>query len=180
MAESVYKKKERIRPPRVHIQYEVQLGDALVKKELPFVMGVVSDLSGQPKEPLKRLKDREFVTVDRDNFDAVLGSIKPRLAFRVDNKLTNDDRQLAVELNFEKLDDFHPEKVVKQVEPLAELLKARSQLKDLLGRMEVNDRLEEQLDVLLENAQLREGLKGKLATPTGDGGGDGKSSGEGA
>ena len=156
MAESVFKKKERVRPPRVHIQYEVELNGAMVKKELPFVLGVISDLSGQPKEPLPRIKDRELVTIDRDNFDAVLSSMQPRLAFRVDNKLTNDDSQLGVELTFKKLEDFDPEHVVNQVRPLAELLKARNQLKDLLGRTEANDRLEEQLQVLLENKELRD------------------------
>ena len=167
MPESIYKKKERIRPPRVHISYDVELNNAILKKELPFVLGVISDLSGQPREPLKKLKDRQFVTIDRDNFDDVLGSIQPRLAFRVDDKLSGEaDKQIGVELNFKKLEDFSPESVVNQIAPLAELLKARNKLKDLLGRIEVNDRLEEQLEAILKNTELRDKLKERLQDET--------------
>ena len=162
MAESVHKKKERIRPPRVHISYEVELNGAQVMKELPFVVGVVSDLSGQPKEALPRLKDRKFAEIDRDNFDEILKSMKPRLALKVDNRLQDDGSELSVELNFKKMQDFRPEAVARQVAPLKELLEVREQLKDLLGRTEGNDRLEEMLKAIIEKPEVRDKLKDTL------------------
>jgi type VI secretion system protein ImpB len=162
MAESVFDRKARVRPPRVHITYEVETGGALVLKEIPFVMGVIADLSGQPAEALPKLKDRKFVEIDRDNFDDVLKSCKPRLALRVDNTLKDDGSELAIELLFEKLADFRPENVVKQVAPLAKLQEIRNQLKDLLGRLEGNDRLEELLNAVSDNSAVREKLKGVL------------------
>ena len=160
--DSVHKKKERIRPPRVHISYEVELNGAQVMKELPFVVGVVSDLAGHPKTPLDRMKDRKFVEIDRDNFDGVMKSMKPRLAMKVENKLQNDGSELSVELNFEKLNDFRPENVAQQVKPLADLIEIRNQLRDLLGRTEGNDRLEELLGAIIENQDVREKLKSTL------------------
>src|SRR5262245_28496715 len=121
MSESVFDKKGRVRPPRVHITYEVEKNGAMVLKELPFVVGVMADLSGQPKEPLAKLKDRKFVEIDRDNFDDVLRSQRPRVAMKVDNTLKGDGSQLSVELDFKKLSDFEPEQVVRQVKPLNDL-----------------------------------------------------------
>jgi type VI secretion system protein ImpB len=176
--ESVFKKKARVRPPRVHIEYEVELGGAQVMKELPFVMGVMSDLSGQPKQALPKLSERKFVEIDRDNFDDVLKSMKPRLAFRVDNKLQDDGSELSVELNFEKLADFNPENVVKQVQPLNDLLEVRNKLKDLLSRTEGNDRLEELLGSIIDNESVRDKLRDTLGAggaeaSGGDGGEEG-------
>ena len=159
MSESVFEKKKRVRPPRVNITYEVEIGDAQVLKELPFVVGVISDLSGQPKDALPRLKDRKFVEIDRDNFDAVLKSMKPRVALRVDNTLKGDGSELSVELDFEKLSDFEPEAIVRQVEPLRKLLEVRGQLKDLQSRTEGNDRLEEMLGEIIDNEALRTKMK---------------------
>lgn len=176
MPESVFDRKARVRPPRVHITYEVETGGALVLKELPFVLGVLSDLSGQPKEPLAKLKDRKFEDVDRDNFNDVLKRMKPRLALRVDNTLKDDGSELAVELNFQKLDDFRPENVVRQVEPLNKLLEVRNQLKDLLGRLEGNDRLEELLGAVTDNEAVRGKLRDVLGASA-PGGGE-KSGGE--
>ena len=138
MPESIHKRKGRVRPPRVHITYETETGGAMLMKELPFVMGVMSDLSGHRAEPLAKLTDesRGFAEVDRDSFDELLGSIKPRLALRVDDKVTDSGGELAVELNFKKLDDFSPENVARQIEPLAKLLEARGKLKNLLSLME--------------------------------------------
>ncbi|HTO69758.1 MAG TPA: type VI secretion system contractile sheath small subunit [Myxococcota bacterium] len=164
MPESIFDRKSRVRPPRVHITYEVETGGAMVLKEIPFVMGVLADLSGQPAEALPKLKDRKFVEIDRDNFDDVLKSAKPRLALRVDNTLKGDGSELALELNFQKLADFRPENVVKQVAPLAKLQEVRNQLKDLLGRLEGNDRLEELLNAISDNASVRDKLKGVLVT----------------
>ncbi len=154
--ESIQKKLSRVRPPRVHITYDVEIGDAIEMKELPFVVGVISDFSGKPDEPLPKLQDRHFVDIDRDNFDDVLEGMNPRLAYFVDNKLADDDSKLAVELRFKKLDDFHPENVVDQVEPLKKLTDARGRLSDLLSKMDGNDRL---IDILQEVVQNTESLK---------------------
>jgi type VI secretion system protein ImpB len=159
VSESIFEKKKRVRPPRVHITYEVEIGGAMVIKELPFVIGVISDLSGQPKEPLAKLKDRAFVGIDRDNFDVVLGKMKPRVAMKVDNTLKGDGSELSVELNFEKLSDFSPEAIVRNVEPLRKLLEVRGQLKDLQSRTEGNDRLEEMLNEIIDNDALRSKMK---------------------
>jgi type VI secretion system protein ImpB len=180
MPESVFDKKARVRPPRVHITYEVETGGAMVMKEIPFVLGVVSDLSGQPKEKLEKIKDRKFVDIDRDNFDDVLKSMKPRLAVRVDNTLKDDGSELALELNFEKLADFSPDSVVRQVKPLSDLQDVRNQLKDLLGRMEGNDRLEELLGAITDNEGVRDKLKEVLgaAAPSDEDSGGGGDAGE--
>ena len=159
MPESVFDKKKRVRPPRVNITYEVELGGAQVVKELPFVVGVLSDLSGANCKQLPKLKERKFVEVDRDNFDDVLKSMQPRVQMRVDNTLKGDGSELSVELNFEKLSDFTPDSVVEKVEPLKKLMEVRNQLKDLQSRTEGNDRLEEMLDSVIDNETVREKLK---------------------
>ena len=152
--ESTQHKLDRVRPPRVHITYDVEIGDAIEMKELPFVVGVMADLSGKPDEPLPRLRDRKFVEIDRDNFNAALKGMKPRLAFRVDNKLTNDDTKLGVELRFNSIDDFEPEQVAQQVEPLRKLLEVRRQLSSLLAKTDGNDRLSEQLQQIISDTEL--------------------------
>jgi type VI secretion system protein ImpB len=152
--ESTQHKLDRVRPPRVHITYDVEIGDAIELKELPFVVGVLADLSGKPDEALPRLRDRKFVDIDRDNFNDVLKGMKPRLAYKVDNKLTNDDSKMGVELRFNNLDDFEPEKVVNQVEPLRKLLEVRKQLSDLLAKTDGNDKLNERLQEIISNTEL--------------------------
>jgi type VI secretion system protein ImpB len=151
--ESTQHKLDRVRSPRVHITYDVEIGDAIEMKELPFVMGVLADLSGKPEAPLPRLRDRKFVEIDRDNFNDVLKGMKPRLAFRVDNKLTDDDTKLGVELRFQNLDDFSPERVAEQVEPLKKLMEVRQQLKGLLAKTDGNDRLAERLQEIISNTE---------------------------
>lgn len=152
--ESTQHKLDRVRSPRVQITYDVETDGAIEMKELPFVVGVLSDLSGKPDEPLPRLRDRKFVEIDRDNFDGVLRGMKPRLAYRVDNKLTNDDTKLAVELRFNSLEDFEPEQVARQVEPLRKLLETRAQLAALLAKADGNDRLSEKLREIISNTEL--------------------------
>lgn len=151
--ESTQKKLSRVRPPRVQITYDVEIGDAIENKELPFVLGVLGDYTGHSKEPLRKLKERKFVQIDRDNFDDVLKGMAPRLAMKVDNKLKNDDSQLSVELNFESLADFEPQNVVNQVEPLKKLLDARKRLADLRNKVVGNDKLEELLDEVLRDTE---------------------------
>jgi type VI secretion system protein ImpB len=151
--ESTQHKLDRVRSPRVHITYDVEIGDAIEMKELPFVMGVLGDLSGKPDTPLPRLRDRKFVEIDRDNFNDVLKGMKPRLAFQVDNKLTDDDTKLGVELRFQNIDDFSPERVAEQVEPLKKLIEVRQQLKGLLAKTDGNDRLAERLQEIINNTE---------------------------
>ena len=151
--ESAQHKLDRVRPPRVHITYDVEIGDAVEKKELPFVLGVLSDLSGNPEEPLPRLKDRKLIEIDRDNFNNVMKGMKPRLTFKVDNTLANDDSKLGVELRFNNIDDFEPERVVNQVEPLRKLLNVRRQLSSLLAKTDGNDKLNERLMEIVSNTE---------------------------
>src|SRR6202049_2768889 len=126
--QSTQHKLDRVRPPRVHVTYDVEIGDAIELKELPFVMGVLGDFTGQATEPLPRLRDRKFVEVTPDNFDSVLEGMKPHLAYSVENKLAEDPNapQLRVDLHFKSLEDFEPEAVAKQVKPLRELLELRT------------------------------------------------------
>ncbi len=156
--ESVQKRLERVRPPRVQLSYDVEIGDAIEHKELPFVMGVMGDFTGQPDpaNPLPRLKERKFVNVDLDNFDDVMGSMAPNASFRVKNRLGADGGEFAVNLQFKQLDDFRPEAVVQQVEPLRKLLEARTKLSDLRNKLAGNDKLEDVLsDVLSNTEQLK-------------------------
>jgi len=163
---STQHKLDRVRPPRVHITYDVETGGAIELKELPFVMGVLGDFTGQPTEPLPRLRDRKFVEVNPDNFDQVLEGMKPHLTFSVENKLSEDANapQLKVDLHFKSLDDFSPENVARQVKPLRELLDLRTKLSDLRGSLQGNEKLEE---VLMEAVNNTEKL-GKLKTELGE------------
>ena len=156
MAESTQHTLDRVRPPRVQITYDVEIGDAIQKKELPFVMGVISDLAGKPAEAPAPMKERKFVRVDRDNFNDVMKSVGPRLAFQVDNQLTDEDSKFNVELNFESMEDFDPVSVVQQVEPLRKLFEARQRLSDLRAKLDGNDDLDRLLIEIVENT---DGLK---------------------
>ena len=152
-SESLQHKLDRVRRPRVQITYDVETGGAMQKLELPFVVGVLADLSGKPKEALKPLKDRKVVTIDRDNFNDVLAKATPRAAFKVPNKISDPNSQLAVELNFKNIDDFEPAKVAEQIGPLKELLEMRSKLTALMSKMEGNDKLEQLLGEVLGNTE---------------------------
>lgn len=149
--ESTQHKLDRVRAPRVQLTYDVEVGDAIEKKELPFVAGVIGDFSGQPAEPLAKMKERKFVNVDKDNFDDVLKGMKPRVQMQVDDKLKGDGSKVGVELNFRSLEDFSPEKVVNQVDSLRKLLEARQKLADLRNKMAGNDKFEELLNEVLQN-----------------------------
>jgi type VI secretion system protein ImpB len=156
--ESLQHTLDRVRSPRVQITYDVEIGDAIQMKEIPFVVGVLGDLSGNPDEPLPKLKDRKFIEIDRDNFNTVLAGMKPRLAYKVDNKLTDDNTKLGVELRFNSLDDFHPERVAEQVTPIRKLVEARKKLSDLLGKLDGNDKLEELLKEVISSTESLEKL----------------------
>jgi len=157
--ESTQQKLSRVRPPRVQITYDVEIGDAIETKELPFVLGVLGDYSGQPKAELPKLKERKFVAIDRDNFDEALKGMAPRLALQVDNTLKGDDSRLSVELNFNKLEDFEPQRIVEQVDPLRQLLEIRTRLSDLRNKIIGNDKLEELLDEIVRDSEKLEAIQ---------------------
>ena len=159
--ESTQTKLSRVRPPRVQITYDVQVGDAIELKEIPFVLGVLADLSGNPTEELARLKDRKFVEVTPDNFDDVLASMKPHLAYSVENKLASDPDapKLKVDLNFRSLEDFEPEKVARQIKPLEKLLELRTRLADLRGSLQTNQTLDDLLQEVINSSEKMQRLR---------------------
>jgi type VI secretion system protein ImpB len=161
-------KLDRVRRPRVQITYDVDTRGAMEKIELPFVVGVLADLSGQPVTPLQPLKERKAVYIDRDNFNDVLAKAAPRVATRVQNRLTDEDTKLAVELNFKQMDDFEPARIAEQVPALKKLMEMRLELTQLLSKMEGNDKLEQLLTDVLSNTEKAK----ELAQQMGIGGGD--------
>jgi len=171
--QSIHDKLKRVRPPRVHITYDVEVGEAKEVKEIPFVMGVMADLSGQPESPLPRLKDRKFVDLNPDNFDSVVEAAKPHLSFAVENKLSEDPNagQLKVDLRFKSLQDFDPEQVARQVRPLRELLELRTKLADLRGTLQTNEKLDELLQEVISSTDKLEKLRGELGLDVGPEGG---------
>ena len=171
--ESTQQKLSRVRSPRVHITYDVEVGDAIELKELPFVMGVFGDFTGQPEQPMPLLRDRKFVEVTPDNFDQVLEKMSPHLAFSVENKLSKDAGQLKVNLNFKELADFDPEQVATKIEPLKKLLDLRANLSDLRGSLQGNDKLDEMLHDVVSNTEKRDKLSSELGLDKDKGGNNG-------
>ena len=166
--DSIHDKLSRVRKPRVHITYDVETEGAMVKKELPFVVGVMGDFSGNNSDSPKPLKDRRFIQIDRDNFDDVMRRMSPKLRLKVDNKLSNDDSQMAVELAFNSMDDFQPAAVVNQVEPLRELMETRNKLRDLMTKVDRSEELEELLERVLNNSDDLQKLSADLGETEGD------------
>jgi type VI secretion system protein ImpB len=163
MAESTQHKLDRVRPPRVQITYDVEIGNAIEKKELPFIVGILADLSGKPVEALPPVKDRKFVEIDRDNFNDVLAAIGPRLAFRVPNKLVKDSKdQLNIELTFKNMDDFGPVEIINQIPALKKLFDGRQRLRDLLTKLDGNDNLDALLKDVISNTESQAALKKDL------------------
>jgi type VI secretion system protein ImpB len=163
--ESLQKKIGRVRPPRVQITYDVETGGAIKKKELPFVAGVLADLSGDPAAPLPAVKDRKFVQIDRDNFDKVLAKSAPRLAFKVDNKLSDDDTKIGIELKFSSMEDFEPQNLAEQVEPLRKLIELRRKLANLRSSLYGNDKLEKMLQKILNDHSELDKLRSEVGLP---------------
>jgi type VI secretion system protein ImpB len=163
--ESVHAKLERVRPPRVHVTYNVEIGNAIELKEIPFVMGVFADLSGMPEEPLPKIKDRRFVEITPDNFDSVLESMKPRVAFSVENKLSEEANagKIGVDLSFKSMEDFEPEQVARRVAPLRDLLDLRTKLSDLVGTLQGNEKLERLLQDVISNTDKLEQVRQEMA-----------------
>lgn len=163
--DSVQKRIQRVRPPRVHLTYDVEIGDAIEQKEVPFALGVLGDFSANSDKPQAKLKDKKFIGVDMDNLDEVMAGIAPRAVYRVPNKLTEKGGEFAVELKFKSMDDFRPEAVVQQVEPLRKLLEARTKLADLRNKLAGNEALEDILNDVLSNTEQLE-LLGKETRKT--------------
>ncbi|MEH3086496.1 MAG: type VI secretion system contractile sheath small subunit [Xylophilus ampelinus] len=145
----------KVRPPRVHLTYDVEVGDAIEQKELPFVVGVLGNFSGQAVagKALPKIKDRKFVSVDLDNFDDVLAGMDPHASYRVRNRLTPEGGELPVELNFRSMADFRPEAVVQKIEPLRKLLEVRARLSDLRNKLAGNEKLDDLLSEVLSSTE---------------------------
>ena len=158
----VHDKLERVRKPRVHLKYEVETEGAVVEKSLPFVVGVLGDFSGDPTSPLKPLKDRKFVAIDRDNFDDVMGKMTPGASFKVKNTLQKDGTEMSVNLKFNTMQDFEPARVAEQVEPLKKLLDTRNKLRDLMSKADRSEELESLLEKVLKNSNELEKLAGEM------------------
>lgn len=162
MSASIHDKLNRVRKPRVHITYEVETEGAEVLRELPFVVGVLGDFSGDPTQPLRPLAERKFIQIDRDNFDDIMARLTPGLNLKVDNKLVDDGTQISVNLAFNKLDDFEPARVAAQVPALRSLLETREKLRDLMSKADRSERLESLLEQVLQNAGDLKALSGEL------------------
>jgi type VI secretion system protein ImpB len=155
--ESVQKKLQRIRPPRVQLTYDVEVGDAKEVKELPFVVGVLGDFSAGSTLEKAKLKDKKFINVDLENIDEVMESLAPRANFQVQNTLTEEGGRMGVDLTFNSMEDFRPENIVQQVDPLKKLVEARERLTDLRNKISNSERLEDLLDdVLKSTEQIRQ------------------------
>ena len=160
--ESIQHKIDRVRPPRVQITYDVEVGGAIELKELPFVVGVMGDFVGKPSEPLPAIKNRKFVEIDPDNFNQVLAGMKPRVAFSVDNKLQDDGSKVGVDLTFSNIEDFEPDQIVQNVEPLRKLVEARQKLADLRSKMDGNEKLENILNDIIADTDKQKQLSDAL------------------
>jgi type VI secretion system protein ImpB len=164
--ESTAHKLDRVRKPRVHLTYDVTIGGAIQEKELPFVVGVLADLSGKPETPLPRLDKRSFVEIDRVNFDKVLAGMKPRLAYQVENTIQDNNTTFGVELKFTRMEDFEPEQIVKQVEPLRELLERRMRLQHLRDKLDSQRNLEPLLQQVIGNTDTMKKLSEEIGRGT--------------
>ncbi|HMW47820.1 MAG TPA: type VI secretion system contractile sheath small subunit [Cellvibrionaceae bacterium] len=158
---SIHDKLNRVRKPRVHITYDLESNGESVKRELPFVMGVMGDYSGDNTNQ-KAFKDRNFLQVDRDNINEIMNNINPQLNMKVENTLQGDGTEMSVNLSLNHLEDFEPHRVVEQVEPLRKLLEARNKLRDLLSKADRSEELEKVLEDILSNTDALNSLKGEL------------------
>jgi type VI secretion system protein ImpB len=162
MSESIHDKLKRVRKPRVHITYDVETNGAVQEKELPFVMGVMGDYSGDNTENKKALKDRKFSQIDRDNFNQVMSNIAPQVSMKVENTLENDDSEMSVNLEFKDMEDFEPQNIVEKVDPLKKLMETRNKLRDLLSKADRSEELENLLEQVLSNTDALASLQSEL------------------
>lgn len=166
---SIHDKLKRVRKPRVHITYEVETDGAEVERELPFVMGVLGDFSGNPEKPLKSIKDRKFVQIDRDNFNQVMSNLEPEVNTKVENTIAGDGSEMSVSLKFRSMEDFEPAKIIEQVEPLKQLLETRNKLNDLMSKVDRSEDLENILEDVLQNTEQMKKLQENLGVDGADG-----------
>lgn len=164
MAESIHDKLKRVRKPRVHITYDVETNGAVQEKEIPFVMGVMGDYSGDNTETKKALKDRKFSQIDRDNFNEVMGNISPQLNMKVENTLESDGSEMSVNLDFNNMEDFEPQNIVEKVDPLKKLMETRNKLRDLLTKADRSDDLEALLEEVLSSTDALAKLNNELGS----------------
>lgn len=162
MSDSIHDKLKRVRKPRVHITYDVETNGAVVEKELPFVMGVMGDYSGDNAENKKPLKERKFSQIDRDNFNDIMSKVNPQLRMKVENTLEDDGSEMSVNLDFKNMEDFEPHRIVEQVEPLRKLMETRNKLRDLLTKADRSEDLETLLEDVLSNTDALSSLSGEL------------------
>jgi len=162
MSGSVHAKLDRVRKPRVHITYDVETEGAAIVRELPFVMGVMGDFSGDPTAPLQSMADRKFVQIYRDNFNDVMARMNPGLKLKVDNKLSEDGGQMAVDLKFNAIEDFEPARVAAQVPALRTLMETRAKLRDLMSKVDRSEELEGLLEQVLKNEDELKSLSSQL------------------
>ncbi len=164
MSESIHDKLKRVRKPRVHITYDVDSNGSVENKEIPFVMGVMGDYSGDSTDNKKALKDRKFSQIDRDNFNEVMNNIAPSVNLKVDNTLEGDGSTMPVNLTFNSMDDFEPQNIVDKIDPLKKLMETRNKLRDLLTKADRSDDLESLLEEVLNNADSLASLQGELGS----------------
>jgi type VI secretion system protein ImpB len=172
MSDSIHDKLKRVRKPRVHITYDLETNGAIVEKEIPFVMGVMGDYSGDNADNKKTLKERKFSQIDRDNFNDVMSKVNPQLRMKVENMLEGDGSEMSVNLDFKNMEDFEPQKVVDQIEPLKKLMETRNKLRDLLTKADRSEDLESILEDVLSNTAALTSLSGELGIEAGDKKGD--------
>lgn len=164
MSESIHDKLKRVRKPRVHITYDVETNGAVQEKEIPFVMGVMGDYSGDNTENKKALKDRKFSQIDRDNFNEVMNNVAPQVNMKVENTLEGDGSEMSVDLNFQSMEDFEPQNIVEKVDPLKKLMETRNKLRDLLTKADRSEDLENLLEEVLSNTDALAALQGELGS----------------
>ena len=163
---SVHDKLKRVRKPRVHITYDVETEGAQEVKELPFVVGVMGDFSGDSAVAKKSLKERKFVDLKKDKFDQVMARIEPAVKLKVENTLEKNGKEFAVELKFRSMEDFEPEKLVEQIEPLRKLMETRNQLRDLMAKADGSEQLEGLLEKILRDEKQIASLSEQLGNST--------------
>ncbi|AQT61189.1 type VI secretion system contractile sheath small subunit [Cellvibrio sp. PSBB023] len=162
MSDSIHDKLKRVRKPRVHITYDLETNGSIVEKEIPFVMGVMGDYSGDNTEGKKALKDRKFSQIDRDNFNDIMTKVNPQLRLKVENLLENDGSEMTANLDFKTMEDFEPHRIVEQLEPLKKLMDTRNKLRDLLTKADRSEDLEAILEDVLSNTNALSSLSNEL------------------
>lgn len=168
MSDSIHDKLKRVRKPRVHITYDLETNGSVVEKEIPFVMGVMGDYSGDNADSKKPLKERKFSQIDRDNFNEIMSKVNPQLRMKVENLLEGDGSEMSLNLDFKNMEDFEPHRIVEQLEPLKKLMDTRNKLRDLLTKADRSEELESILEDVLSNTNALSSLSNELGVNKGE------------